>query len=312
MGQQKYALEVIAKYYFNVKYLKSIHIILFLFLVLTKQPTIYAQNNQNLDGYLQSVLNIDYLLAISKLKKTNNNDINSQAISLLEVLYKSGQIPHVPKEKIGSNSNEKAKIINLIQLGYYKLYYQPQEKNTLIYFIDAYNLSKSINNSSLKKLCLLSILEFYHFEYAQTHTRYLKYLEEFESLANTPIEKCWANLYTLYFLYQSIANFNQQKVDEAFLKLEINVKQLPTTHNFYTLFNSIKAIKMEYSDDLVNAYSTHKEVIKTSKGKPFFNFLIFRSYIRISEIHYKWKEYDKGIDAINQSINQSITLINQT
>lgn len=179
------------------------------------------------------------------------------------------------------------------------------------YFFSAYEIANALQISSLQKLSLFHILKFYNFEYAQTHTRYKKYLKEFQFLAKEPIEKCWSYLYTLYFDYQSYTEDTDVAIKNNFILLENELKYLPPKSNFTTLYHAIKAIQLEYDAKPYEALDKHQLVIENSKNKPYLKYLAFRSYIRISEIYYNTKQYEKGLNAINQSkqyINKSDTL----
>ena len=274
---------------------------LFLICCLIYKTALYSQSSLDSKFYVHSILNLEYDSIRNELSKNDHTLVLSQINSLAHVLYKSGQHPHRPLQIIEHPSTTEIKIFNLLQWGYYRLYYHPDDPEILTHFLNAYNASNGLNKKHLRKLCLFAILEFYHFEYAQTHTRYKKYLQEFQSLAEYPIEKCWSDLFQIYFLYQSIQESDDQQIDAAFIQLETAIKALPEDHNFHILFNSIKAIHLEYSLHLDQAFKMHESVIQKSKNKPFFNYLSFRSYIRLSEIYYQHKDYEKGLEAIQMA-----------
>jgi signal transduction histidine kinase len=280
------------------------------FLLLCKTP-LHSQSDFTDTSYFQLLLAIEYQKANQLTSVSGKDLLHQQAHSLSQILYKSGQIAHQQLPLLDKDTPKETKVINLLQYGYYNLYYRPNEPETLKYFFEAYILSKNIKNDHFLKFSLLAVLEFYHFEYAQTHTRYKKYLKEFELLAQTPIEKCWAHLYRLYFLYQSIADVDEQAINEEFQKLEKELLQLPEDHTFFVLYNSIKAIQLEFNGNLEEALKKHSFVLEFSKDKPYLNYLAFRSFIRISEIYYKKEEYQKGLQAMKEArffIDKSNTL----
>jgi two-component system sensor histidine kinase DegS len=279
-------------------------------LLFCKTP-LHSQNDFPVSEYLQLLLDVEYQKATQLTTASDENLLHQQARSLSEILYKSGQLPHLQLPLLGNKTPRETKIINLLQFGYYNLYYQPNEPETLKYFFEAYGLSINVANEDFRKASLLAILEFYHFEYAQTHTRYKKYLREFETLAQTPVEKCWAQLYRLYFLYQSIAPVDEQLIKEVIRNIEEELLNLPSDHNFFVLYNSIKGVQLESDGDLEEALKKHTFVLEFSKNKPYLNYLAFRSIIRISEIFYKKEEYQKGLDAMKEApffIDKSNTL----
>ncbi len=291
--------------------LKKRILLLFGFIVFGQFTFLGQERSFPLSEFYTNLVNLEYQEAKSLAKLHNNTSLGKEALSLALVLYKAGQVPHEPEPLLIGKENKEAKVLNLLQAGYYNLYYHPNEPETLKYFFEAYDISTSITNIDYRKTSLLAILEFYHFEYAQTHTRYKKYLIEFDQLAQTPIEKCWAYLYHLYFLYQSIEKVEEKKIDTNFQKLEEEIVELSKGHKFHTLYNSIKGIQSEIDGNLEDAYAKHMRVLKLSKEKPYFNYLTFRSYIRISEIFYRKKEYNKGLDALKNSclfIDKSNTL----
>jgi signal transduction histidine kinase len=280
----------------------------FLFL---SQPTLKAQDDFPISGHIQSLLDLEYKKAIQLANISKNDLYKAQAISLGEVIFKAGQQPHQFLPPLKNETPKEIRILNLLQLGYYKLYYTPYESETLKYFFEAREISKTLGNQDLQKITLLAILEFYHFEYAQTHNHYEKYLKELKFISKSPIEKCWVQLYTLYFLYQAITYRDEDLIDETFIVLEQELVHLKKDHAFFTLYNAIKAVQFEYDKDLDSALVKYNFVIDHSKNIPFLNYLVFRSYIRISEIYYKKKEYKKGLIAIDKAscfIDKSNTL----
>lgn len=261
--------------------LKKRILLLFGFIVFGQFTCLGQEHSFPLSEFYTHLVNLEYQEAESLAKLHNNTPSGKEALSLAVVLYKAGQVPHQPEPLITGKENKEAKVLNLLQAGYYNLYYHPNEPETLKYFFEAYDISTSIANINYRKTSLLAILEFYHFEYAQTHTRYKKYLVELNQLAQTPIEKCWAYLYHLYFLYQSLEKVEEEKINTNFQKLEEEIENLPKDHKFQTLYNSIKGIQSEIDGNLDDAYTKHMRALEFSKGKPYFNYLTFRSYIRI-------------------------------
>lgn len=281
--------------------MKKYILLIFGFLVLG-QLTLLGQENFPFSELYANLINLEYKEAKELAEIEKGTSIGKEARSLALVLYKSGQRPHQPEPLLEITTNKETKVLNLLQLGFYNLYYKPNEPETLKYLFEAYELSTTIDNISYRKASLLAVLEFYHFEYAQTHNRYKKYLIEFDKLAETPIEKCWAQLYCLYFLYQSIEKVDAKIIQNKFQKLDEEIIKLPKDHKFHVIYNSIKGIQLEGEGTLDEAFTKHMRVLELSQKKPYLNYLAFRSYIRISEILYRKKDYKKGLDALNNSI----------
>ncbi len=254
----------------------------------------YSNENRTIQQYFDYLLNLEYQEASLTAKKAGPEKLKEDLIILSDLLYYNGQedykiINYFCEEP---KDNFHKSIINLNQ-GYYLLYHNKEKTKAYEFFYNAYISSKNTKNQSLIKFCLLSLLEFYHYEYSQTNTLFRTYLQEFKELSSTPIDQCWFLYQELYFDYKTIKT-NRKKSLLSTTQLEKQIEFLDADHNFRALFYSLKAVQLEQKDT-EQSILLHQQVIEETKNLPFLKYLKFRTHIRLSEIYYRQQNYEEGL-----------------
>ena len=94
---------------------------------------------------------------------------------------------------------------------------------------DAYSLSKELKSNELRKICLLSLLEFFQKEITQSNSLFEDYLEEFRTLASTTVDHSWYYLYAVILKTKSVFELNKDYFNDH-AKLDSLFKLLPDHH----------------------------------------------------------------------------------
>lgn len=279
--------------------IKSFFAFVFFILGLPFVTNAQPQNEEYYNQYLQALLLLDFDQAEKVITTHFEGDLKTNFLQFNSLLYFDGQEEdQVSYHFYFEENNIILNTIAQLGLGNDELLHNKDKKKAFQYFFDAY--TNDHKSEAIKKLCLFQILKFYNFEYAQTHQRHQKYLKAYQEIANTPIEKAWGLLYQLYFQFHSIVNDNDLiKTQKTFVALEKELQNISESSSFHSLYKSIKAIDFEYNDNVDKALELHNQVIDNSTKKPYLKYLAFRSYIRVSEIFYQKKQYDKGLNTLH-------------
>ncbi|WP_024772143.1 sensor histidine kinase [Aquimarina macrocephali] len=258
-----------------------------------------AKDINHLQTYFDLIINLEYEKAKIKANDITSGILKEDLIILSNLLFYNGQEKIKPKISYRDQiSDPFQKCINYLNIGYDRLYHNKDRTTVIESFYNAYTFAKETKRPYLIKFCLLSILELYHYEYSQTNKQFENYLLEYKRLAKTPIEKCWAFKYEIYFDYQAIPNDD----DDSFLltnELEEQVQLLNKNHRFRPLFYSLKAIQLELEKKTLEATKLHQKVLIETSDVPFLKYLKFRTHIRLSEIYRKQKKYSTGLKHID-------------
>ncbi|AXT53242.1 hypothetical protein D1818_21315 [Aquimarina sp. BL5] len=258
--------------------------------------TVLNKDKQLTSNIVQHLIDLDFKIAQQKTGLINDSLLRKKIHNLNNILYFQGQ----GEFERNSDSNTKAikqpvtEIVHLLAKAYDTLYHSPNKSSLLKNFIIPYQKAKELNNYSLRKLTLLGVLEFYHYEFSQTNDQFIKYLTEFKELASSPVEKTWANIYEIYFSSQSIFKDKRSAI-EALRNLENQIEKLPENHKIRPLFLSLKAVQLEFINKDDEAEKYHFQALKESSNYPFLKYIKFRTCIRLADLYHNKKEYHKGL-----------------
>ncbi|WP_299315788.1 sensor histidine kinase [uncultured Aquimarina sp.] len=232
------------------------------------------------------IINLNFENADLSIVKIKNETLNTSLRQLSNILYYQGQecLP-ITYDTSLRHENSTLRSINYLIKAYDELFHKPNEGTSFSFFFEAYLSSKKTNNLILRKLTLMGLLEFYHYEFSQTNMQYETYLQEFESIAVSPIEKSWYHIYEIYFKSQRIFE-NERSAINAITKLEEHVEKLPINHKIRPLYLSLKAVQLEFTNNYKEAEQYHFMAIEESHNYPFLKYIKFRTYIRLAHLHY--------------------------
>ncbi|MBW1295611.1 sensor histidine kinase [Aquimarina litoralis] len=262
----------------------------------------FEKDTKTLDEYYYLLSNLEYEKSINKISELTSLELKEGLTTLSNLLYYNGQ-KEINFSVIKEIKSIDPLVISTIKLcnGYYKLYHNIENEIILKDFFEAYSAAKETENLLLIKFCLLSILEFYHYEFSQTNDQFKKYLDEYKELASSPIEKTWTNIYEIYFSSQSIFK-DKRKALNALNNLENHIKKLPQNHKIRPLFLSLKAVQLEFIGENKQAEKYHFQALNESSNYPFLKYIKFRTCIRLADLYYKTKEYSKGLKYAEEAV----------
>ncbi len=255
-----------------------------------------AQEDFTFRQYCNLLLNLEFKEAGRIAGKHPEPKMGKELEELADILYYAGQKPIPVFSVIPGNegSTTEFNVITNLKTGYDLLYHKPYTATSLPYFFKAYVAAKESQNPDLLKIALLGILEFYHFEFYHTNDQFKVYLEEFKALAEVPEEKAWAYIFEIYFISQSILE-EQRSAAETIVLLENEIQKLPDTHKLLPKFLSLKAFQAEYAGDIETSIAINEAAFALCGDVPFLKYIKFRTCIRLADVYYKKKRFEKGL-----------------
>lgn len=278
---------------------------LFNFLVIVCSISILqSQERKLLKTYVGEILNLEYESAYVFASNFDNPELTSELQIFANLLYNAGQEENFEKYtlKIVDEPDEESVIycLMLLNKGYDETFHNPNEVDSFQYFYKAYAISKKINSVPLQKLCLVGILEFYHFQYSLTHEKFSSYLEEFRKLTTSAIETCWYYQYRIYFKLEDVSP--EERTLHLLMKdFAESVQKLKKGHKFLPIYYSLQAVYYETEKLYQKATTYHSKVLSETTATPFNTYLFFRTYIRLAHISYLEKRFSQGFDYIKQA-----------
>jgi len=276
--------------------------------------TAKAQDIKVTEAFVAEVFNIEYKAAHALASYISDAALQQELETLANTMYDAGQEEnYTPYELIAHNEESVLYCVALLNKGFDLLYHNPNEVSSFEAFFDAYVISKTLKNTALQKLCLYGILEFYHYQYSLTHEQQTQYLNEFELLMTSPIEKCWYLQYRVYFKLEK-THPAERNVQLLIKELEETTKKLPQEHKFLPLYYSLHAAHLEDKKFYDKAEEYHQKVLAEIKFTPHTKYLYFRTSIRLAYLTLQHNKLDKGLAHIQEAekyIDKSDTLKSQ-
>ncbi|WP_108801577.1 sensor histidine kinase [Aquimarina sp. Aq107] len=248
----------------------------------------FSSNKQTQELIINNIVNLEYENANRLIKKIEDWQLKESLKNLNLILYNQGQeIQDSTSVSYQINLNTKDKLLltlNNLAFGYNELFHKPNEGTSFTYFFEAYRLAKEKNDTNLRILTLLGILEYYHYEFVLTSRQYEKYLLELKSVAKTPILYSWYYLHYIYFKLES-TNENEREVSNEIDKLEQQIKLLKKNHRIRPLFLSLKAINLGRQGKIEESKEFHLKTLKESADFPFLKYIRFRTCYKLAELY---------------------------
>ena len=251
--------------------------------------------------YFQNLKQLEYKNAKYHTKHIKNEQIASLLNNLAEILYYRDDYDFKKDLtlEVDTISNPVISSISFLNLGYISLYTNSNNSKAFNYFSKAYRSSLELENTELRKACLLAILEFYRQEILQSNDLYKKYLKEYRSIADQPIDHFWIILYEIIFYTKS------KDLDNRFFYKIKELERLSNLNKFndqcISRFDIQKAYKFEILNQKDSSVFYYQNIIQKNVSLPFNKHLVFKSLIRLSEVHAKEKKYAMALQSINKA-----------
>ncbi|MEQ9300909.1 MAG: sensor histidine kinase [Cyclobacteriaceae bacterium] len=225
-------------------------------------------------------------------------------ILLKNVLYTAGQKDLGISEKINVNRGDLVDMVAFLAQGYYHLYTNPYNDKPFRYFNQAYLISKKLGMHEAEKFCLISILEVYNFEIAQSNEDAIEFLNAFEDLASDTADQYHFKMNLVQFNLRDI--FFKVQLDEVFFnEFDELMNNFSADHNFWPNYYSSKGVFFETLGKTSESVELHQLAITMIDDEPFLKYIKFRSNIRLSEISRKHGEHDTALEYINEAEKSS-------
>ncbi|WP_438709975.1 sensor histidine kinase [Aquimarina muelleri] len=251
--------------------------------------------------YFQNLKQLEYKNAKYHTKYIKNEQVASLLNDLAEILYYRDDYASkkVNPLEVDTISNRVMSSISFLNLGYISLYTNSNNSKAFNYFSKAYQSSLELENIELRKVCLLAILEFYRQEILQSNDLYKKYLKEYSTIADQPIDHFWIILYEIIF-YTKSKDLNNRFFDKI-KKLERLSNLNKFNDQCLSRFDIQKAYKFEVLNQKDSSVFYYQDIIQKNLNQPFNKHLVFKSLIRLSEVHAKEKKYAMALHSINKA-----------
>ncbi len=248
---------------------------------------ISSHDYSHLNSFFFYTKSLDHGKAKAEL---NTLTLETSLINELKILNKLlSQGVQGKKDRFGLVSPEDSddlflKCIRYLNLGYYELYFNPDKRLSYEYFYNALEISRKESYMSLRKLCLMSLLEYYHTEIARNDKSYIKYLNEFEEYKSDEIDEIWNTIYNLIFQTAYVRELDDDYYDLA-NRLDVFENSLGPEHPMISRIYFEKALRFELKTKWEDAKIYYQKAFESSRERPNQSYISFSSIIKIAEYH---------------------------
>ncbi|NVJ46012.1 MAG: sensor histidine kinase [Cytophagia bacterium] len=218
---------------------------------------------------------------------------------LAKVLKQAGQSP-IELRDTTSSGDQYLQLTSYLNRGYYFLYTNSYSDKPFEYFSEAYRIAQNLNFVEAEKYALISLLEIYNFQVAQSNQDASIFLNRLEELIQDEADRYHYLINVVQFNLRSI--FIDIKIDLPFYaKFDAVMSSFDQTHKFWPNYYSIKGAFFETLNRREEAVVLHLKAINSITNEPFLKHIKFRSFIRLSEINRRLKKFDQALNYINQA-----------
>jgi len=263
----------------------------------------YSQNTKNyssstIDSYFYNLKSLNFL-AIDSIIQTKNDTLFNTLRDLQKLKHQTYDNKYYSLNTTKS-SDPFIQCIQYLNLGYQQFYLSNNHQDVYKNFHLAYQLAVDINYIPLVKQCLISILEYYQHDIAKSNTNPQFYIKKYEALNNDSVDIIWITLFKLIFassnIFGVVDNYDTivQEIPEI-EKLAIHNKALTSKIYFE------KALNNELNENLNSAEFYYELAIDESHNLPFLRYLRFSSTIKLANIEFKKKNYNKALQVLESA-----------
>jgi signal transduction histidine kinase len=244
---------------------------------------------------------------------SNCDPINKSPDRLYELLSRLNEVVQDNGQTLNSESDLlKLEIRNLTNLeytiqhliiGYETMFYRNDRVSSYIHFTKAYDYSKNLNNKSLKRFCLISILQFYREGILQSNNEFLPYLNEYKKQCDSPED------FLLYYSY--LFNLTAQKeryYKDKFENYELFksvFKKMDSTSKFINQSNRILIFYYFDKGNFNVKYNAEKGIFyyqksyALTKDSNFYKPLRFDLLMNLARAQERLKNYKEAVRLVN-------------
>ncbi|MFT6970612.1 MAG: signal transduction histidine kinase [Roseivirga sp.] len=250
-----------------------------------------------LSTFFQQVKQWNFEQAEAFAQNLQDQDLKKEMIQLTRVLFAAGQLD-VQINDTTTSTDKRVQLISYLSRGYYHLYTNPYGDKPFRFFNKAYALSKEIESVAAEKFSLVSILEVYNFEIAQSNDDAVLFFNRYKALISDNEDQYHYLMNVLHFNLRDI--FLNITIDLSFFTAFDKVmSRYQSTHRFWPNYYSSKGVFFEAIGREEEAAELHQKAISSINDEPFLKFIDFRSNIRLSEINRKLARYNEALNYID-------------
>ena len=252
-----------------------------------------------LDSYFFQLKTLDYPQARSAALKAEDLLLQSELKLLTNILYYSSEYEgRKPIEiQLSDNANPFLLSINHLNLGYYDFYLVPDKSRVYSHFYSALQNAYKSDYKPLIKRCLLALLEYYHYEIAQSNLNFADYLNEYQNLKEDNIDAIWITIYQLIFLSSTITELNDEYYTIA-KQLDTFLATLPKNSLLLPKIYFEKALSYELSKDFEKAKDYYLKAFSESKDLPFYKYLRSSCTYKLSFLLHKQGKHREALEKL--------------
>lgn len=277
--------------------------IIFAYFLVVGSTYSYGRIIGSLDNVLFNFKSLEFEKANNEIWQLQEGDLKHELSILSDLMYFAGQKDSSYFKLVSHSFDFSDTIIGCIQLlnkGYYELYYGKTKGEAFKYFHEAREISKSLKNKSLLKASLLALMQYYHFEIAQNSQDQQTYLQEFKELRSDKIDDVWIALYGLIYYSKTL-----ETLDDAYFsladKLGIYENMLPSNSKLLPKIYFEHGLRLELENKLEYAKQYFELAKQAAKDFPFLRETRFFSSIRLSGIAQKKGQFEEAVKLVNNA-----------
>lgn len=257
----------------------------------------YANGAFSFKKYEELINSYEFKKAVTLAKGCEDPILKNQLINLAEINYYEGYL--VNDIKLNNSLKNNPKIINLLAIGYNKLFTKSVTSEPFSYFSEAYTLSFENKNVPLQKISLIAILQVFSSEINISNYEYKTYLDKYKQLIESPENEFLYEMFKLNFI---LKDTKLPKLSQSlFNPLDNLVNNLKPNHYYLPNYYSFKAVFFEYSNNFGLAEKYNNLAIEAIKEEPFLRNIKFRSYIHLAEISHKLKNPTNALKILDKA-----------
>ncbi len=260
--------------------------------------TSFSLFGQDTDTYFSFLKQLQYEKAKSTLQHWENPREKEALQYLADLMFYGGQQP-VAHIKIAPQTRFEEALFHLTQ-GYRHLYYTLNKSDAFKDFYAAHEIALETKDAPLIKATLIAIFEYYHFEFLHNSKQFQIYLREYKKLTLDTVDTVILDLYSLIFLSQTL-----ETPGVAYFKLaenlDIHLKEISKESRLIPRIYYEKAVNLQMRKIMDSAATYFESAFDAAGTYPFLQNIRFTSKIKLSDIEYQQKNYQRALDLINQA-----------
>jgi signal transduction histidine kinase len=247
---------------------------------------LHAQTDE-LGLYFSNLKALKFKEARQVALAVHDSTMSAEMIRMCDLLFYAGQadknlFQHQDVDSV-ENKNKVLLALQLLNAGYFDLFYDRTKGNAYRCFYKAQRLSQEIGDPDIIKACTYAFLKYYAFEIAQNSNSHREYLAQLESLRSDAVDDIWITLHKMIFLSKSLNGLDSEYF-ELSAQLDRFEENLNAEDPLLAYIYYEKALHFYLRGDKENAARYYEKTASQSAHHPFLNTERFLSMIKRAKI----------------------------